>query len=166
MSEPRIRKSVGDLAPADLAEFPVWEFALDEEGEDGQDETTVRPWPQESPLDRSEGTFVVRARFVLADGTVRTGYLTLHNDGDDSVRALQPVVVTDDGQVIFWWGLFPLSSDRIAQNYRRLGKNSASEVFPIDFQVDVAIVGNAIRGRLSGFLSIEDRKTMRVRTTT
>jgi hypothetical protein len=34
----------GENPPADvLARFPNWEFALDEEGIEGQDETTLRP---------------------------------------------------------------------------------------------------------------------------
>jgi hypothetical protein len=32
------------LTLADLATSSVWEFALDEEGVEGQDETTVRPY--------------------------------------------------------------------------------------------------------------------------
>ena len=39
----RVRKPVDKLTPADLEQFPFWEFALDEEGIAGQDETTVRP---------------------------------------------------------------------------------------------------------------------------
>jgi hypothetical protein len=31
-----------------LARFPNWEFALDEESVDGQDETTIRPEAQQS----------------------------------------------------------------------------------------------------------------------
>jgi hypothetical protein len=37
------RKAVDSLTAPDLAAFPVWEFALDEEGVDGQDETWVKP---------------------------------------------------------------------------------------------------------------------------
>ncbi len=36
-------KSVDQLTPSDLAEHPVWEYANDEEGVEGQDETWVRP---------------------------------------------------------------------------------------------------------------------------
>jgi hypothetical protein len=38
----KTRKPVDKLVASDLAVFPVWEFALDEEGE-GRDETWVRP---------------------------------------------------------------------------------------------------------------------------
>ena len=42
------RKPVGDLDPEDLATFPTWEFATDEEGREDQDETFVRPVPGET----------------------------------------------------------------------------------------------------------------------
>jgi hypothetical protein len=44
MKAQKIRKSVTALTLEDLREHSVWEFALDEEGEPGQDETTVRPY--------------------------------------------------------------------------------------------------------------------------
>ncbi len=39
----KTRKPVNHLRPADFSLFPIWEYALDEEGVDGQDETWVRP---------------------------------------------------------------------------------------------------------------------------
>ena len=70
----KIRKQVYDLAVSDLENHPIWEFALDEEGEDGQDEATVRPWEGGEPLNPADGMFVVRATFELADGTRLVGY--------------------------------------------------------------------------------------------
>ena len=95
-----IRKQVSDLTSQDLAISGVWEFALDEEGEDGQDEATVRPYLFEGPLDCEAGMFIVRARFVLADGTITTGYLTPPVQGDASLGTLQPVIITPSGQVM------------------------------------------------------------------
>lgn len=166
MSELRIRKSVADLSRADLAEFPIWEFALDEEGEDDQDETTVRPWREPGILDPSNGMFVVRARFVLADGTALNGYLTPGVQGDAELGTLQPVVVTDEGQALFWWGTMSPPTDEIARIYHRLGKSSASQVFPLAFQSDVPLIGGAIQGELPGFLVLEDFRTGRTRTVT
>jgi hypothetical protein len=42
-----------DLSLNDLAQFPVWEYALDEEGYEGQDERTVRPYTADPPLEQS-----------------------------------------------------------------------------------------------------------------
>ena len=71
----RVRKQVYLLTSADLAAFAVWEFALDEEGEEGQDEANVRPSQAPLPLDASEAMYVVRAKFSLVDGTRHVGYL-------------------------------------------------------------------------------------------
>jgi len=69
----KIRKQVYQLTLDDLERTPVWEFALDEEVEEGQDEATVRPVEGPFPLDPAGGMFVVRARFRLGDGTRLTG---------------------------------------------------------------------------------------------
>jgi hypothetical protein len=39
----KTRKPIDRLSAGDLAVFPIWEFATDEEGSRGQDETWVRP---------------------------------------------------------------------------------------------------------------------------
>jgi hypothetical protein len=163
MESSKVRKSVSELSPEDLASVPVWEFALDEEGEEGQDESTVRPCVVDGELDPSAGMFVARARFRLADGSQFHGYLTPPVQGDDSLGTLQPVIVTNDGQVLFWWGAILPPGTEIAQSYERLGKRSHSDVFPIQFSSDVPIVGGPIEGELPGFLHLEDWKTGRTK---
>ena len=49
------RKQVYELANSDFIRCPVWEFALDEEGAEGQDEATVRPYLYDGDLDPSLG---------------------------------------------------------------------------------------------------------------
>ena len=77
MTNNAVRKPINGLTSEDLLAHPVWEFASDEEGVEGQDETTVRPFNYEGKLDPSWGSFVIRATFVLADGCQMSGYLTL-----------------------------------------------------------------------------------------
>jgi hypothetical protein len=163
MSNARIRKQVYDLTPEDLDRHAVWEFALDEEGEEGQDEATVRPYEAHGPLDPGAGMFIVRARLVLADGTQVGGYLTPPVQGDSALGTLQPAAVIDEGQVSFWCGMFAPEPARVAASYARLGKSSASEVFPLKFASDVDLVGGPVTGELPGFLVLEDFKTMKTR---
>ena len=61
--------------PTVLGIYPNWVFALDEEDEDGQDETTIKPESQQ--LYVSEETSFTAADITLASGTTRTGILTL-----------------------------------------------------------------------------------------
>jgi hypothetical protein len=102
----KIRKQVYKLTVDDLREHPVWEFALDEEGEKGQDEATVRPFVSSGSVDPRAGMFVVRARFTLADGTPHVGYLTPGDDPHD-LGTIQPQIITEQGQVA-GWGLFSM----------------------------------------------------------
>jgi zinc-ribbon domain len=144
-----IRKQVTELVPADLDRFPIWEFALDEEGEAGQDEETVRPRPDLDRADPTHAILIVRAEFVAADGTRFDGFVSPHDE--PRVDYTQPTVVTDAGQVRFWFGLIPPRPDVLEVAYRTLGK-SASELFPLRYRALVEHRGAQLAGELSGFL--------------
>lgn len=163
MSAVRIRRQVYELTPTDLESFPVWEFALDEEGEEGQDEATVRPYEVTLPLDPSEGMFIVRATLTLSDGTSFKGYLTPPVQGGAGLSTFQPAVVAPTGQVSFWCGMLVPSRDHIAKCYSLLGKTSSRQVFPLRFRSDVSLVGGPIAGDILGFTVLEDFQTMRTR---
>jgi hypothetical protein len=163
MSRDRIRKQVYELRTEDLNLHAIWEFALDEEGEEGQNEATVRPFEPEGSLDPSNGMFVVRARFVLADGTQMRGYLTPPVQGDSDLGTLQPAIVTDAGQVTFWYGTLVPEPAQVAATYACLGKSLLTEVFPVRFQSDVDLIGGPVAGELPGFLVLEDFQSMRTR---
>jgi hypothetical protein len=154
---------VYDLAVQDLDRHAVWEFALDEEGVEGQDEATVRPFEVAGPLDPGDGMFIVRARFRLSDGTRMRGYLTPQVQGDSSLGTLQPTIVAAGGQVFFWCGMLEPEPSQIAANYARLGKVSAHEVFPIRFESDVELSSGPVTGDLPGFLVLDDFETMQTR---
>ena len=158
----RIRKKVYELTLEDLERFPVWEFAIDEEGEEAQDEATVRPVECHEVPASEEGA-IVRARFKLADGTQMQGYLTAPTQGDTSLGAVQPIIIASDGQVIFWCGVLALDAEHISNNYKRLGKHSTTEVFPISFESDFPVKGGPIRGAIPGFLVLEDWRSGRFR---
>lgn len=149
-----IRKQVSDLTPADLKECPVWEFALDEEGVEGQDEATVRPMPAAYALDPGAGTLVVRATFRLADGTKMEGYLTPPPDAEPGLGSIQPVIVSGLGQVGFWMGVIRPQPSDLAKLYLRLGK-SASQVFPLQFESNVELKSGRVSGTIPGFLVIK-----------
>lgn len=158
-----IRKQVYELTRADLETFPVWEFNLDEGAGSDQDELTVRPCIATAPLDPTDRMFIVRAIFTLFDGSSMRGYLTPPGRGDASVGTLQPIIVTDQGQVRFWCGTSVPGTKRLAQSYRLLGKE-AKQVFPLRFESDVELVHGPVRNSVPGFLVMEDFQTRRTRT--
>lgn len=147
----RIRKQSSELTLSDLAEHPVWEFALDEEGEEGQDETTVRPYSFTPPLDARDGMFVVKAAFVLADGTRMSGCVFASVPEDASIGDMDPTILTSDSAVSFWFGVQAPTAQKIAASYRVLGK-TADEVFPLVFNAEVPVVKGTAGGVIEGFL--------------
>lgn len=157
------RKQVNDLDLSDLQKSCVWEFALDEEDHEGQDEATVRPFMHEGELDPTSGMFVVKAAFQLADGSKMTGYLSPPLKKSSNLSILQPVIITQQGQVLFWWGAIIPKPSMISQSYARLGKATPAEVFPIKFAADVACTCGPITGEIPGFLVVADIQTMKVR---
>lgn len=101
------------------------EFASDGEGEDGQDEATVRPRIAAEPVSRNDAGPALQVKFVLADGAEFLGYVTLPTVGDFEAGSVQPVIVTNEGQVMLWHGAKELSAESIHEAYRRLGRAGA-----------------------------------------
>jgi hypothetical protein len=146
-----LRKQVTDLTLADLRETPVWQFALDEEGEPGQDEETLKPCPEVEEVDPKEGIFVVATSFQAADGTRFSGYATPVAADEDLSE--QPTIITETGFVNFWRGMAfdeQKLDAAIAESYEAL-KTSPAELFPLRWQMDVRVNGGSSKGELHGF---------------
>ena len=120
VSSPQIRKQVGDLTPSDLEQYPTWEFAIDEDGEEGQDEETVRPRPDVELADPAGGLFIVRAEFAAADGARFDGFVSPHEERH--VAGAQPTIVSDTAHVPFWFGTVPPTPARLHASCRALNK--------------------------------------------
>ncbi|MFB3897408.1 MAG: hypothetical protein ACE14V_14000, partial [bacterium] len=151
-----MRKQLYHLTLADFEEFPVWEFALDEEGVDGQDETTVRPY-NTSEVDPTAGLFVVKAKFILNDGTICYGYLTPQVSGFDSIGYIQPIIITASGQINFWHGIIKPKDTEITEYYRKLGKNAA-QVFPVKYSSELKVINGPVEGTIDGFMYTVEEK--------
>lgn len=154
----QVRKHVYELTPGDLAAHPVWEFCLDEEWVDGQDETTVRSRDDVQAVGgRPEGDFVVSAEFRLRDGSVLGGYVFTREEDDPSAR--QPAIVTERGQVGFWHGVFKPSLAELAETYERLGR-PAERVFPVRYRSRVWVGGDFLKGTIRGFCYLDKAEGM------
>jgi hypothetical protein len=163
MAASAVRKQVHDLRPEDFTTASIWEFALDEEGEPGQDEETVKPRPNLERADPDEGMFVVHAEFVAADGTRFVGYVTPQKEA--RIGWVQPTIVTATGQVGFWLGGFPPRPGRLDQAYGILGK-TATDLFPMHYRAVVAHGGVALEGELHGFMHLESLDSEKIVTLT
>jgi len=158
-----MRKSVVYLTLADIAMSSVWEFALDEEGVHGQDETTVKPYPVNGPLDPAYRMFVACARLALADGTMMSDYFTPTVQRPAGLSTFPPVIIAPAGQVVFCCGMMVPDAPMIAQSYARLERAGSSEVFPLRFESALPLKSGGIKDEIAGFLVLTNFKTMRTR---
>jgi hypothetical protein len=152
----RIRKQVYELTIEDLRLFPVWEFALDEEAKEGQNESTVRPYRKTFPLNPVSGSYVIKADFILADGTRKIGFLSSSSHGATNISAVQPTIVTEHGHVVLWYGGFAPGDHVLAEYYRRLEKNT-EDVFPISYATCIKMIGEPIEGTVNAFIYFQYR---------
>jgi hypothetical protein len=157
-----MRKQIADLTLDDLERYPVWEFAIDEEGVPGQDEETVKPRPDLRQVDPEEGIFIVRARFVAHDGTEYDGVLTPPDEPALGLRGIQPTIVTAEGHVSFWFGIVPPKPGVLTAAYRVLGKTSAT-LFPIRFE-SALDAGEPVSGEIPAFEYLADDAERVLRT--
>lgn len=154
MTEPsRIRKQLYELTLCDLAKWPAWQFALDEEGIEGQDEATVRPIEEDPPYDPERGMMVVAATFRLADGSGADGYFYPQPGGTREPGLVSPVIIAGEAQVGFWYGLQEPDRVEIARAYRILGR-PAGRVFPIECEPTVELTTGPARLTIPGFQRI------------
>jgi hypothetical protein len=154
------RKQMTDLTIEDLSQVPVWEFALDEEGEPGQDEETLRPRRDLTVVDPRAGLFVVSARFTAADGTVFRGYLTSNDEGDE---AESPTILTEaGGRVPFAHGMVEPNPAELDGAYAALGKR-ASELFPVRVETLVPTTSGRLATELHGYTYLDDDLRPRVK---
>jgi hypothetical protein len=154
-----IRKRVGDLQTEDLVRIPIWEFALDDEGEEGRDEETVAPRQDLDRADPAHGMFIVRTEFVSADGTRFDGYAFPEEEAQPAYT--QPTIVMADGHVGFWFGAVAPTSARLEACYRLLGK-TAVELFPVNYRALAEHGGARLEGEIAAFMHYESIGSERV----
>lgn len=148
------KKQVYDLTREDLICSPVWEFSHGEvDEEEGQDEATVRPVEKWVSLDAQEVMCVAATRFSLADGTVMHGFLSPGAPEDTHLGSLQPTIMTDRGQISFWFGIVQPTQEIIADAYSAIGKRP-EHIFPISFSLAVPR-SRPLNGNIPGFLHLE-----------
>jgi hypothetical protein len=154
-----MRKQVYELTAADLDAHPVWEHCLDEEGVEGQDEATVRPFDAGGRPLEYEGMLVVRAAVTLANGARFPGivYYAPEIPAYGPLANLQPQAITPQGQVMFWYGALRPAPETLAEAYRKLGAQAAG-VFPVRYATEVALSGGPIAGEIPGFQYIATRR--------
>ena len=133
MTNPGVRKQVYELLPQDFIDHPIWEFCSDEEGDEGQDEATVRPTEKAELSEGLPGASVVAADVAFADGSMGVGYLYACDEND--IGCLQPNLFAGESQVSFYLGWLRFVPDAPAELQRTTRRSERIKMgsFPYPF---------------------------------
>jgi hypothetical protein len=134
-------KRLTELKPHDLEAVAVWRY----EGE-GDDTALVRATERLELSERDSATFIARTQFVLADGSQHIGFCSPSDDS--GIDYVQPVIVTPEGPVFFWFEE-PPTAEFLQAQFARLGVDHG-EIFPVHYRCTVPLDGRLISGVVTG----------------
>jgi hypothetical protein len=133
------RKPVDRLTRDDFASFPVWEYATDEEGIEGPDETWVRPVDTIVVPKRSYTQ--VAANFTAASGQRFVGFVTVSTlDGPPEVCQ---GVILHGREYLFVSNPGAFGFEESRELLRASLGLSEAELFPVAFRLSVPVAGRA-----------------------
>ena len=125
------RKPLRKLTRADLQAFPVWDWAINEEGAEGLDESTVRPTTHAAiPVDGA-AQFIVSATARLRDNTTMPALVEVTVSGKQ--RRFAPLVVLLFDRHLDFTGV---ETTRVLSQYTNVANNC-----PVQWQLAVPLVG-------------------------
>jgi len=106
---------------------------------------------------------VVRAEFVLADGSRRHGYLLAPIAAASAPSFTQPTIVVQGGHLPLWRGKQRPGPAQLYVAYRLLGNRKPEQVFPLRYRPLVKLTGPSLAGTAPGFLYREEGGVRHVR---
>ena len=139
------RKPIDQITVADLVDFPIWEFCLDEEGVDGMDETWVRPLAA-AEVPNGAYSLSVAAAFGTASGLRVNGLIGV-TVAEGEVEIAYPVLLFD-GKYLFVPGKDDMGIDTLGEHDEKLRSAVAdalgtSPIFPLRYRLRVLVEGEA-----------------------
>lgn len=126
-----VRKPFSRITRADFAAFPVWEWADDEEGVEGQDESFVRPTTHATVPKADFAQFLVQSKVRLRNGTEMAGCVEVTVQGR-RVHCVPTVVFMLDRHLDF----VGLETTRLLSRYTKTSNN-----FPVKWELSVPLAG-------------------------
>jgi hypothetical protein len=135
----KTRKPIDQLRPIDLKTFPVWEFASDEEDNEDQDETWVRPVrTRQVPGDAY--SLSVAASLTTPSGIEYPGIVGVSTaEGFEAVHA---AVLTEDNYVFIPWpGM--AGASKLARGAAKELRLRTKDLFPLAYRLVVLIEGES-----------------------
>jgi hypothetical protein len=133
------RKPISSLTQADIEDFPVWEFATDEEDVEGRDETWVRPLKCKA-IPKKAYSLSVGAEFQTPSGQALHGIVTVDTFGE--VETVHAAILTSDDYVFVPWPGFHAAQQCATAAAQQLSL-AVPELFPLRFTLILPIEGEA-----------------------
>jgi hypothetical protein len=138
------RKPIDQITVADLVDFPIWEFCLDEEDVEGMDETWVRPLAA-AAVPNGAYSLSVAAEFETASGLRVNGLVGVTTAGEVEISQ---AVLLFGGKYLFVPDKQDMRIDALREDDEKLRAAVAdalgtSPVFPLRYQLSVLIEGEA-----------------------
>jgi hypothetical protein len=136
------RKPIDQITVADLVDFPIWEFCLDEEGVEGMDETWVRPLAA-AAVPNGAYSLSVAAEFETASGLRVNGLIGV-TTAEGEVEIAYPVLLFN-GKYLFVPSQHDMQIGPDDEKLRRAVVDvlGPSPVFPLRYRLSVSIEGEA-----------------------
>ena len=136
------RKPIDQITVADLVDFPIWEFCLDEEGVEGMDETWVRPLAA-AAVPNGAYSLSVAAEFETASGLRVNGLIGVTTAAGE-VEIAYPALLFD-GKYLFVPSQHDMQIGPDDEKLRRAVVDALgpSPVFPLRYRLSVSIEGEA-----------------------
>lgn len=129
-------KRLADLTPSDLERIPVWRY------EGGSDDVArVKATDRTELSERDDDVFIARTQFVLANGSQHIGFCS---PLDETLDIVQPVIITPEGLVYFYFEE-PPSHEMLDEQWRRLGVGH-EQIFPVHYRCLVPVDGRYVTG--------------------
>jgi hypothetical protein len=139
------RKPIDQITVADLVDFPIWEFCLDEEGVEGMDETWVRPLAA-AAVPNGAYSLSVAAEFETASGLRVNGLVGVTTTAGEV--EISEAVLLFDGKYLFVPRKHDIRIDALREHDEKLRwaiteALGTSPVFPLRYRLSVPIEGEA-----------------------
>jgi len=136
------RKPIDQITVADLVDFPIWEFCLDEEDVEGMDERWVRPLAA-ATVPNEAYSLSVAAEFETASGLRVDGLIGV-TTAEGEVEIAYPVLLLD-GKYLFVPSPHDMQIDAADKKVREAVVETLGPppVFPLLYRLGVLIEGEA-----------------------
>src|SRR5579872_6172618 len=136
------RKPIDQITVADLVDFPIWEFCLDEEGVEGMDETWVRPLAA-AAVPNGAYSLSVAAEFETASGLRVNGLIGVTTVGEVEISQ---AVLLFEGKYLYVPDKHDMRIGALREDDEKfraavVDALGTSPVFPLRYRLSVLIEG-------------------------